>query len=112
MTIHGIELRYVLTMYLALNGPASVAEMIDALRRQGFCFRGRTSKAISDALRWEMGRDRVRRISEACTGRGTCRARPSTESASGSWPYVSRPSCRCEAGKKPLTSQRRHVLQL
>jgi hypothetical protein len=58
----GIELRYVLTMQLLHEGPATVAEMIEALRRQGFCFRGRPSKAVSDALRWEMGRGRVRRL--------------------------------------------------
>ncbi|HKI40515.1 MAG: hypothetical protein P4L48_20655 [Mycobacterium sp.] len=68
MTIHGIELRYMLTMHLAHNGPATVAEMIDALNRQGFSVRGRASKAVSDALRWEMGRDRVRRIRRGVYG--------------------------------------------
>lgn len=62
MELQGIELRYVLTTHLAHNGPATVAEMIDALAGQGFRPRGRASKAISDALRWEIGRDRVRRL--------------------------------------------------
>ncbi|ORW31927.1 hypothetical protein AWB91_13070 [Mycobacterium paraense] len=62
MNLKGIELRYVLTMHLAHNGPATVAEMREALERQGFCVPGRASKTISDALRWEMGRDRVRRM--------------------------------------------------
>ncbi|CPR08769.1 hypothetical protein BN971_01354 [Mycobacterium bohemicum DSM 44277] len=68
MIIHGIELRYVLTMHLARNGPATVAEMVDALSRQGFRVRGRPSKAVSDALRWEMGRGRVRRIGRGLYG--------------------------------------------
>ncbi len=62
MNLHGIELRYVLAMHLAHNGPATIPEMIEALSTQGFCVRGRASKAISDALRWEMGRERVRRL--------------------------------------------------
>jgi hypothetical protein len=60
--LHGIELRYVLTMQLSQNGPATVVELIDALGRHGFCVRGRASKAVSDALRWEVARRRVRRL--------------------------------------------------
>jgi len=60
--LKGIELRYVLTRQLSLSGPATVAELVDALGRQGFCVRGRGSKAVSDALRWEIGRGRVRRL--------------------------------------------------
>ncbi len=60
--LHGIELRYVLTMHLSQNGPATIVELIDALGRHGFCVRGRASKAVSDALRWEIGRGRVRRL--------------------------------------------------
>jgi hypothetical protein len=63
--LHGIKLRYVLTMQLSQNGPATVTELIDALGRHGFCVRGRASKAVSDALRWEIARGRVRR-----SGRG------------------------------------------
>jgi hypothetical protein len=62
MNLQGIELRYVLTMHLAHNGPAAIGEMIDALSEQGFEIRGRASKVISDALRWEIGRGRVRRV--------------------------------------------------
>lgn len=62
MNLHGIELRYVLTMHLAHNGPATIGEMIEALTAQDFRVSGRASKAISDTLRWEMGRDRVRRM--------------------------------------------------
>lgn len=62
LCLKGIELRYVLTMHLSLHGPATIAEMIDALSWHGFCVKGRSSKAISDALRWEIGRGRVRRL--------------------------------------------------
>jgi hypothetical protein len=68
MNIQGIKLRYVLTMHLAHNGPATIAEMTDALNAQGFCIHGRASKAISDALRWEMGHDRVRRLGRGLYG--------------------------------------------
>jgi hypothetical protein len=60
--LKGIELRYVLTMHLSQHGPATITEMIDALDWHGFCVRGRASKAVSDALRWEIGRGRVRRL--------------------------------------------------
>jgi hypothetical protein len=62
MNLNGIELRYALTMHLAHNGPASIPELVDALEAQGFVIAGRASKVISDALRWEMGRERVRRL--------------------------------------------------
>jgi hypothetical protein len=68
MNLQGIELRYVLTMHLAHNGPATIVEMMDALSAQGFCVSGRVSKVISDALRWEMGRDRVRRLGRGLYG--------------------------------------------
>ncbi|OBK53408.1 hypothetical protein [Mycobacterium kubicae] len=60
--LHGTELRYVLTMHLAVHGPASIAELIDVLTWHGFGVEGRPSKAVSDALRWEIGRGRVRRL--------------------------------------------------
>jgi hypothetical protein len=68
MNLQGIELRYVLTMHLAHNGPSSITEMTDALSGQGFCIRGRASKAVSDALRWEIGRGRVRRLGRGLYG--------------------------------------------
>ena len=57
-----------LTIHLAHNGPATIAEMIDALIGQGFCVRGRASKAVSDALRWEIARGRVRRLGRGVYG--------------------------------------------
>ncbi len=59
--LRGVELRYALTMYLAQHGPQTVAQLIDALTHQGFQFTGRPSKAVSDALRWEIRYGRVRR---------------------------------------------------
>jgi hypothetical protein len=60
--LRGIALRYVLTMQLAHNGPATVAELIGALEYQGFRVQGRPSKAVSDALRWEIDHGRVHRL--------------------------------------------------
>jgi hypothetical protein len=62
MNLKGIELRYVLALHLAVHGPATITDLIDALDWHGFCVRGRASKAVSDALRWEIGRGRVRRL--------------------------------------------------
>jgi hypothetical protein len=59
--LRGIELRYALTDYLAVHGPHTVAELIDALTYQGFRVAGRPSKAVSDSLRWEIAHGRVRR---------------------------------------------------
>ncbi|BBX46348.1 hypothetical protein GCM10009641_49340 [Mycobacterium cookii] len=62
MDLRGTDLRYVLTLHLALHGPATVVELIDALDYHGFCLRGRPSKAVSDALRWEIEHGRVHRL--------------------------------------------------
>ena len=62
LQLRGIELRYVLTMQLLSHGPASITELADALAWHGFVVAGRASKSISDALRWEMGYGRVRRL--------------------------------------------------
>ena len=51
MRLRGIELRYALTMHLFVHGPASIAELADALAWHGFTVGGRESKSISDALR-------------------------------------------------------------
>jgi hypothetical protein len=62
MNLRGIDLRYMLTMHLAHHGPSTVAELIDALGYQGFCVRGRPSKAVSDALRREIEHGRVHQL--------------------------------------------------
>jgi hypothetical protein len=60
--LRGIELRYVLTWHLAVHGPATVADLIDVVGYHGFRVQGRPSKAVSDALRWEIDHGRVHRL--------------------------------------------------
>ena len=64
------ELRYLLTINLSIHGSATVFEMIDLLEYQGFVIPGRASKTVTDALRWEMRRGRVRRIRRGVYGPG------------------------------------------
>jgi hypothetical protein len=71
LCLRGVELRYALTLYLGQHGPQTVPQLIDALTYQGFSFAGRPSKAISDALRWELARGRVRRLSRGVYGPGS-----------------------------------------
>jgi len=68
--LKGIDLRYALTMYLLQHGPTTVNELIEALEWQGFSISGRASKEISDALRWERRRGRVRRLARGLYGLG------------------------------------------
>jgi hypothetical protein len=70
LALRGTELRYVLTMHLLSHGPASIPELADALACHGFAVAGRASKSISDALRWEMGYGRVRRLGRGLYGPG------------------------------------------
>jgi hypothetical protein len=62
LQVKGTELRYLLTSYLFDHGPATVAELVDALEYHGFGVAGRPSKAVSDALRCEMAHGRVIRF--------------------------------------------------
>ena len=66
--LRGIDLRYALTMYVFQHGPATVADLIDALDFQGFEILGRPSKSVSDALRWEIAHGRVRRLARGRYG--------------------------------------------
>jgi hypothetical protein len=68
--LRGTELRYVLTMNLALSGKSSIPDLIEALEDQGFAVPGQASKVVSDALRWEMRKDRVRRMRRGLYCRG------------------------------------------
>ena len=68
--VRGIELRYLLTEHLFLQGPATITELVQALASQGFEVGGRPSKSVSDALRWEVSRGRVRRLGRARYGPG------------------------------------------
>jgi len=76
--LQGIELRYALMMYLLQHGHTTVDELIKALEWQGFEIRGRASKQVSDALRWERRRRRVRRLGVDFTAPGLYRAARST----------------------------------
>jgi hypothetical protein len=68
--LQGIELRYMLAVNLDIHGAASIFELIEQLEYQGFAIPGRASKTVSDALRWEMRRGRVRRIRRGVYGPG------------------------------------------
>ena len=68
--LRGIELRYVLTTNLAVHGKATIASMVELLEYQGFRLVGRASKAVSDALRWEIRRGRVRKLGRGFYGPG------------------------------------------
>jgi hypothetical protein len=60
--LRGIELRYALSYYLAQHGRCTIAELIDGLTHQGFVFDDEGPKQVSDALRWEIRRQRVVRV--------------------------------------------------
>ncbi len=68
--LRGIELRYVLTKHLFDHGSSTVSELVDALDAAGFEVAGRASKAVSDALRWEIEHRRVRRFGRGRYGPG------------------------------------------
>ena len=54
--------RYQLTLLLQeAHRPMTVAEIVDSLDRHDVGVPGRASKTISDALRWEVRKGRVRR---------------------------------------------------
>jgi hypothetical protein len=55
--LRGIELRYLLTLTIWQSvTPLSIAELTSRLADSGFALAGRPSKAISDALRWEVAK--------------------------------------------------------
>jgi hypothetical protein len=68
--LQGIELRYMLAVNLDIHGSASIYALIEQLEYQGFSIPGRASKTVSDALRWEMRRGRVRRLRRGVYGPG------------------------------------------
>lgn len=59
--LRGVELRYALTLYLFQHGPLLLSDLLVALDFQGFDVPG-GAKAVSDALRWEIGHGRVGRV--------------------------------------------------
>jgi hypothetical protein len=100
--IKGIELRYVLAMHLALHGPATLADLIRALDWHGFCVRGRASKAVSDALRWEVERGRVNRLARGRYGPGYMPRSTEHRIHQRVLALRAAASCRYEAGKEPI----------
>jgi hypothetical protein len=69
--LRGIELRYVLTSHLVHQGHATIRDLVEALTAHGFDVDGRPSKSVSDALRWEVRRGRVRRFERGLYGPGS-----------------------------------------
>ncbi|BBY07041.1 hypothetical protein [Mycobacterium noviomagense] len=69
--LRGIELRYVLTMHLFHHGRASISDLVEALTSQGFDVASPAPKSVSDALRWEVRRDRVYRLGRGQYGPGS-----------------------------------------
>lgn len=69
--IAGLHLRYLLTLHLADCGESSIDGVVAAVERTGFSLTGRPSKAVSDALRWEVRRGRVVRLGRGRYGPGT-----------------------------------------
>jgi hypothetical protein len=69
-TLRGIELRYVLTMNLARHGRSTIRELVDALAFHGFTAEDPANKSVSDALRWECRRGRVRHLGRGLYGPG------------------------------------------
>jgi hypothetical protein len=68
--LRGIDLRYVLTMHLFRQGRCTISELRDALASDGFSVPRPEPKSVSDALRWERGRGRVRRLGRGLYGPG------------------------------------------
>lgn len=68
--LRGIELRYVLTMHLFNQGRATITDLVEALAWHGFDVARPAPKSVSDALRWEMRRGRVRRLGRGVYGPG------------------------------------------
>lgn len=58
----GTELRCALSYYLAQHGECTITELVEGLTHQGFRLGPNPPKAVSDALRWEIGRGRVVRV--------------------------------------------------
>ncbi|MEM9650516.1 MAG: hypothetical protein AAGA65_00380 [Actinomycetota bacterium] len=69
--LRGRSLRFMLVDHIRRRGTMTVAEMVTALAAEGHNIPGRPSKVISDALRWEIARGRVKRIGRGvyCAGR-------------------------------------------
>ena len=68
--LRGTDLRYTLTRLIQVLGPMTVSDLCAQLETLNFGVEGRPTKVVSDALRWEMGRDRVIRRGRGLYGEG------------------------------------------
>jgi len=70
--LRGRDLRYLLTVVLLENNrPMTVPELVQEVERSGATLGGRASKAVSDALRWEVRKGRVLRVGRSLYGPGS-----------------------------------------
>lgn len=61
--IHGLRLRELLVLILLRHGaPMTVRSLVAAVDARGFRIEGRAGKVVSDQLRYELARGRVRRL--------------------------------------------------
>ncbi len=60
--IRGRGLRFVLVAELMRRPRATVSELVAVVAERGHVIDGRASKVISDSLRWEIRRNRVKRL--------------------------------------------------
>ena len=70
LRLRGTDLRYVVTDHLFRYGPQTVADILDELGYHGFDVASPGSKTLSDALRWEVRRGRLRRLRRGRYGPG------------------------------------------
>ncbi|VEG51019.1 Uncharacterised protein [Mycolicibacterium aurum] len=70
LALRGVELRYVITDHLFRRGPQSIPDIVDDLHHYGFEVTAPASKTVSDALRWEVRRGRLRRLRRGHYGPG------------------------------------------
>ncbi len=69
--IRGLALRSLLVLILLRRGaPSTVGQLAAEVETAGFALAGRPGKTVSDALRWEMGRGRARRVEAGLYGPG------------------------------------------
>lgn len=64
--LRGMDLRHLLTTFIwDLGRPVTIDQLVRFAEDQDISFHGRASKVISDALRWEVGKGRLVRISRS-----------------------------------------------
>jgi hypothetical protein len=71
-TISGLDVRYVACVCLLdARSPMTLKQLIAGIEMMGFVVAGRPSKTVSDALRWEVRRGRIRRVGRALYAPGS-----------------------------------------